>query len=65
MAGAGAGINSEQRIAIGFLNFAHAVDHFVLLIFPTVVIGLEAVYARSYSELIALSTAAFIAFGVF
>jgi len=25
---------------IAFLNFAHAIDHFVLLIFPTIVIGL-------------------------
>ncbi len=55
----------ETRISIGFLNFAHAADHFVLLIYPTVVIGLEAVYARTYGELIALSTAAFISFGVF
>lgn len=50
---------------IGFLNGAHAIDHFVLLIFPTVVIGLEQVFERSYSELIALSTACFVAFGVF
>ena len=56
---------SQRRRTIGFLNFAHAVDHFVLLIFPTVVIGLEAIYGRPYSELIALSTAAFVAFGVF
>src|SRR5262249_9730545 len=33
--------------------------------FPTVVIGLEIVYGRSYAELIALGTPAFIAFGVF
>ncbi len=51
--------------SITFLNLAHAIDHFVLLIFPTVVIGLEVVYGRPYSELIALSSAAFIAFGVF
>src|SRR5918996_2565350 len=51
--------------AIGFLNWAHAIDHFVILIFPTVVIGLEVVYGRSYSELIALGTASFVAFGVF
>ncbi|MGE0564936.1 MAG: MFS transporter [Pseudolabrys sp.] len=51
--------------SIAFLNWAHALDHFVLLIFPTVVIGLEAIYRRSYDELIALSTAAFVAFGVF
>ena len=51
--------------SIAFLNWAHALDHFVLLIYPTVVIGLEVVYQRPYSELIALSSAAFIAFGVF
>jgi MFS family permease len=57
--------DSAKRRSIAFLNWAHALDHFVLLIFPTVVIGLEVVYGRPYSELIALSTAAFVAFGVF
>jgi MFS family permease len=55
----------ETRVSIGFINWAHAMDHYVLLIYPTVVIGLEAIYARTYGELIALSTAAFISFGVF
>lgn len=55
----------ETRMSIAFLNWAHAADHYVLLIYPTVVIGLEAVYARTYGELIALATAAFISFGVF
>ena len=54
----------ERRIAIAFLNWAHALDHFVMLIFPTVVIGLELVYRRPYSDLIVLSTASFVAFGV-
>jgi MFS family permease len=54
-----------RRRSIAFLNWAHALDHFVLLIYPTIVIGLEIVYQRPYAELIALSTAAFIAFGVF
>jgi MFS family permease len=54
-----------RRRSIAFLNWAHALDHFVLLIYPTVVIGLEIVYQRPYAELIALSTAAFVAFGVF
>src|SRR5262249_8786427 len=36
-----------------------------LLIFPAVVIGLETVFKRPYAELIGLSTAAFVAFGVF
>jgi MFS family permease len=56
---------AENRRSIAFLNWAHAIDHFVLLIYPTVVIGLEVVYQRPYSELIALSSAAFVAFGVF
>jgi MFS family permease len=56
---------AAKRRAIGFLNWAHALDHYVILIFPTVVIGLEAVHGRPYSELIALGTASFVAFGVF
>jgi MFS family permease len=54
-----------RRRAIGFLNWAHFLDHYVILIFPTVVIGLEAVYGRSYGDLLVLSTAAFTAFGLF
>jgi len=57
--------DASRRRSIAFLNWAHALDHFVLLIYPTVVIGLELVYGRPYSELIALSSAAFISFGVF
>jgi MFS family permease len=53
------------RLSIAFINFAHAIDHYVMLIFPTVVISLEAVYARSYAELIALGTASYVAFGIF
>src|SRR5262245_61021789 len=54
-----------RRRSIGFLNWAHFLDHYVMLIFPTVVIGLEAVYGRSYGDLLILSTAAFTAFGLF
>lgn len=56
---------AARRRSIAFLNLAHGFDHFVLLIYPTVVIGLEVVYRRPYSELIALSSAAFLAFGIF
>ena len=55
----------HRRRSLRFLNFAHFLDHFVILIFPTVVLGLEAVYRRSYGDLLALSTAAFTAFGLF
>ncbi len=56
---------SQRRLAIGFMNWAHALDHFVILIYPTVVIELEVVYGASYSTLIALATASFVAFGLF
>src|SRR4051812_17037133 len=55
---------ATQR-TIAFLNWAHAIDHYVLLIFPTVVLSLEAFYGRPYAELIALGTPCFVAFGVF
>ena len=55
----------EIRTSIGFINWGHALDHYVMLIFPTVVISLEMIYDRSYAELIALGTASFVAFGVF
>jgi MFS family permease len=57
--------DARRRVSIGFNNFAHAVDHYVMLIFPTVVIGLEGIYGRPYAELLVLGTASFFAFGLF
>jgi MFS family permease len=56
---------ARRRLAIGFLNVAHAFDHFVILIYPMVVIELQAAYGESYATLIGLSTASFVAFGLF
>ncbi len=56
---------AARRRSIGFINWAHALDHYVMLIFPTVVIGLEAVYGRPYGELLMIGTASFFAFGIF
>src|ERR1700719_2337916 len=56
---------ARRRLAIGFMNWAHALDHFVILIYPTVVIALAVVYGRTYASLIALATASFVAFGLF
>jgi MFS family permease len=56
---------NEMQRKLGFINVAHFVDHYVLLIFPTVVIGMQAELGRSYAELIVLSTACFVAFGLF
>lgn len=47
-----------------FVNVAHALDHFVLLIFPTAVLAIAADLKRDYSDLIWLSTGAFVAFGL-
>src|ERR1700689_1032346 len=62
---AGASDPAQRRVAVGFLNFAHGLDHFVILIYPTVVIELQAAYGKSYATLIGLSTASFVAFGLF
>ncbi len=55
----------SRRVSIGFINWAHAIDHYVMLILATVVIELTVVYGWTYAELIALGTPAFIAFGIF
>ena len=64
MISAAAADAETRRVSIGFLNWAHALDHFLMLIFPTVVISLALVEGRSYAELIALGTGSFVAFGV-
>lgn len=47
-----------------FVNVAHGLDHFVLLIYPTAVIAIAAQTGLSYGELIGLATGAFVAFGL-
>jgi MFS family permease len=56
---------ADRRRSIAFINWAHAIDHFVILIYPTVVIALQVVYGDSYSTLIYIATASFVAFGLF
>lgn len=56
---------TQKRLSIGFLNWAHAIDHFVILIFATVVIELQVAMGRSYAELMWASTGLFLAFGIF
>lgn len=52
------------RLTIGFVNMAHALDHFVLLIFPTAVLAIAADRSLAYGDLIGLSTGTFVAFGL-
>ena len=54
-----------SRRTIGFVNVAHAADHFVLLIYPTAVLAIGPDLGLDYGALIGLSTGAFLAFGLF
>jgi MFS family permease len=54
-----------SRRTIAFVNIAHALDHFVLLIYPTAVIAIATERQQPYATLIGLSTGAFVAFGLF
>ena len=40
----------RRRISIGFINWAHALDHYVMLIFATVVIRLALISDWSYAD---------------
>lgn len=54
---------AERRV-IAFVNAAHALDHFVILIFPTAVIAMAPDLGFSYAALIGLATGTFLAFGL-
>lgn len=45
------------------LNLGHALDHLLMLIFPTVVLAIGAAWQRGYAELLPLALGGFIAFG--
>lgn len=53
----------RRRGELLFLNFGHALDHLFMLLFPTVVLSLEAEFQRPYAELLPLALGGFIAFG--
>ena len=54
-----------SRRTVLFVNVAHALDHFVLLVYPTAVIAMAPELGLPYASLIGLSTGAFVAFGLF
>ncbi|MDP4021703.1 MFS transporter [Methylobacterium sp. NEAU 140] len=53
-----------SRRTLRFVNVAHALDHFVLLIYPTAVIAIAEQTGLGYGDLIGLATGAFVAFGL-
>ena len=52
-----------SRRVVCFINAGHVVVHMFMLTFPTAVLGMGEEFRRPYSELLALSTGGFFAFG--
>jgi MFS family permease len=55
-------MNSPSRV-IGFVNAAHFIDHYAMLIFAAAVIVMGPALSMAYSELLPYATPGFIAFG--
>src|SRR3979490_150026 len=55
-------MNSPGRV-IGFVNAAHFIDHYAMLIFAAAVIVLGPALGMAYSELLPYATPGFVAFG--
>ena len=53
---------NAPRLAL-MINIGHALDHLLMLIFPTAVLAMSASFGRSYDQLLPLSIGGFIAFG--
>ncbi|MGE5201278.1 MAG: MFS transporter [Acidobacteriota bacterium] len=49
--------------AVRFINIAHALDHLMVLVFPTAMLGMGVTFSESYGNLLALSLGGVIAFG--
>jgi MFS family permease len=54
---------NAPRTVIGYVNAAHFIDHYAMLIFAAAVIALAPVYGMTYSELLPYATPGFVAFG--
>src|SRR5260370_17079077 len=55
-------MNSPSRV-IGFVNAAHFIDHYSMLIFAAAVIVMGPALGMAYSELLPYATPGFVAFG--
>ncbi len=54
---------AESRRVIAFINAGHFVDHLLMLVFPTAVLGIGDRFGLGFGELLGLSLGGFIAFG--
>src|SRR5262249_44827605 len=55
-------MNSPSRV-INFVNAAHFIDHYAMLIFAAAVIIMGPAFGMAYSELLPYATPGFVAFG--
>ncbi|MBJ7503775.1 MAG: MFS transporter [Burkholderiales bacterium] len=55
-------MNSPKKV-IGFINLAHFIDHYAMLVFAAAVIVMAPVFDMTYSQLLPYATPGFIAFG--
>lgn len=55
--------DASPATIIGFVNAAHFIDHMLMLVFATAVLGMTEPFGRSYAEMLPLSIGAFVAFG--
>ena len=55
-------MNSPSRV-ISFVNAAHFIDHYAMLIFAAAVIIMGPAFGMAYSELLPYATPGFVAFG--
>ena len=54
---------NSPRAVISYVNAAHFIDHYAMLIFAAAVIVLSSVFNMTYSDLLPYATPSFIAFG--
>lgn len=52
-----------ERRTIAFVNVAHLLDHMLMLIFPTAILGMGETFGLGFAEMLPLATGGFIAFG--
>ena len=62
--GRGNGRQAGCRSMLWFVNAAHFLVHYMVLIFPTAVIGMSGEFGRTYGEMIPLATLTMLAFGL-
>ena len=54
---------NNPRKVIGFVNAAHFIDHYAMLVFAAAVVVMAPLFGMAYSELLPYATPGFIAFG--